>query len=202
MEMHFASDIRMLIRTRLIDLFAPFALDFDNQINLDSCFALLPKMRAGKAITVLKTWSNSWATSHRSHDPTILPCLLGCKAQSDSLIHYLQCPHMYSLMKFFDRSTDENPLVRFGLVNPSLDRLALICCTSAGYHSVRRSVRRFQPTVTNMDLCVGDVRHFWTVFAEAFAAEAGELCLRCNSFSVPKFLNFLIDDNHQVPNLT
>ena len=95
MEMHFASDIRMLIRTRLIDLFAPFALDFDNQINLDSCFALLPKMRAGKAITVLKTWSNSWATSHRSHDPTILPCLLGCKAHSDSLIHYLQCPHMY-----------------------------------------------------------------------------------------------------------
>ena len=73
MKMSFASDIRMTIRSRLIDLFAPFSLDFDNQINLDSCIALLPKLRAGKAITVLKTWINSWATSHRSHDPIILP---------------------------------------------------------------------------------------------------------------------------------
>ena len=52
-----------------------------------------------------------------------------------------------------------------------------------------------------MELCVGVVRHFWTVFAEAFTAEAGELCLQCTSFSVPKFLDSLIDDN-QVPNLT
>ena len=29
MKMHFASDIRMTIRTRLIDLFAPFALEFE-----------------------------------------------------------------------------------------------------------------------------------------------------------------------------
>jgi hypothetical protein len=191
----------MTIRTRLIDLFAPFTLDFDNPIHLDSCIALLRKMRPSKAMQVLKTWTNSWATSHRSHDPTILPCLLGCKAHTDSLIHYLQCPHMYSLMKFFDRSTDENPLIRFGLVNPSLNCLAIICCTSAGYHAVRRHVRRFQPTLTNMELCVGDVRRFWTVFAEAFTAEAGELCLQCTSFSVPKFLSFLIEVD-QVPNLT
>jgi hypothetical protein len=26
---------------------------------------------------------------------------------------------------------------------------------------------------------MGDVRHFWTVFAEAFTAEAGKLCLQC-----------------------
>ena len=121
MEMHFASDIRMTIRSRLIDLFAPFSLDFDNQINLDSCIASLPKFRAGRAITVLKTWINSWATSHRSHDPTILPCLLGCKAHTDSLIHYLHCAHMCLLMKFFNRSTDDKSLIRYGLVNPSRD---------------------------------------------------------------------------------
>ena len=63
---------------------------------------------------------------------------------------------------------------------------------SAGYHAVWRSARRFQPTLTNMELCVG---------AEAFTAEAAELCLQCTSFSVPKFLDFLVDDN-QVPNLT
>ncbi len=32
-------------------------------------------------------------------------------------------------------------------------------------------------------------------------AEAGELCLQCTSFSVPKFLDFLVDDN-QMTNLT
>ena len=127
--------------------------------------------------------------------------IIGCKAHTDSLVHYLHCPHMYSLMKFFNRSTDENPLIRFGLVNPSLDCLAISCCTSAGYHAIRRSVRRFQPTLTNIELCVGDVRRFWTVFAEAFTAEAGELCLQCTSFSVPKFLDFLVDDN-QMTNLT
>ena len=58
-----------------------------------------------------------------------------------------------------------------------------------------------QPALTNMELCVGDVRRFWTVFAEAFTAEAGELCLQCTSFSVPKFLSFLIEVD-QVPNLT
>ena len=104
-------------------------------------------------------------------------------------------------MKLFNKSTDENPLIRFGLVNPRLDCLAIICCTSARYHAVRRSVRRFQPTLTNMELRVGDVRHFGTLFAEAFTAEAGELCLQCTIFSVPKFLDSLIDDN-QVPNLT
>ena len=108
MEMCFPSHIRMLSRARLSDLFSPFALDFDNQVNLDSCFALLPKMRAGKAITVLKTWANSWVTCHRSHDQTILPRLRGCKAHSDLLIHYFQCLHMcmYALMKFFYRSYD------------------------------------------------------------------------------------------------
>ena len=59
MKMHYASDIRMTIRSSLIDLFAPLSLDFDNQINLDSCIALLPELRAGKAITVFKTWINS-----------------------------------------------------------------------------------------------------------------------------------------------
>ena len=147
------------------------------QIDLDSCIALLPKLRASKAITVfLLIWMNGWATSHRSHDPTILPCLLGCKAHTDSLAHYLHCPHMYSLMKFFNRSTDENPLIRFGLVNPSLDCLAILFCTTAGYHAVERSLRRFQPTLTNMELCAGDVRFFLTIFAEGLIAEAGELC--------------------------
>ena len=201
MKMHFTSNIRMTIQARLVDLFAPFTLDFDSLINLDSCFALLRRMGAGKAITVLKTWTNSWATSHRSHDPTILPCLLGCKAKPDSLIHYLQCPHLYALMKFFYCSTDENPLIRFGLVNPSLDSLSIICCASAGYHAIRRSVRKKCITLTDKELNIGDIRWFWTVFAEAFSAEARERSAPFTRFSVASFFKFLIDAD-QEPTLT
>ena len=56
MKMHFASDIRMTIRSRLIDLLVPFSFDIDNQIA--PCIALLPNVRAGKAITVSETWIN------------------------------------------------------------------------------------------------------------------------------------------------
>ena len=138
-------------------------------------FALLGKMRTSDGMTSLTTWTNSWATSHRSHDPGgKLPCLLGRRDQQDSLMHYLHCPHMYSLMKFFNRSTDCNPLIRFGLVEPSLDCFSRICMASAGYHAVRRNVRKTSFKLVDMDLSSSDVRRFWTVFAEAYAADARE----------------------------
>jgi hypothetical protein len=193
MEISFATELSITIRTRLTDLFAPHSLDFNNLIDLDACFALLRKMRTSDAMTILKTWTNSWATSHRSHDPGgKLPCLLGCRAQKDSLIHYLQCPYLFSLMQFFNRSTDCNPLVRFGLVKPNLDCLSLICMASAGYHAVRRNVRKTSFRPVDMELTSSDVRRFWTVFAEAFTAEAREHNASCTKFSVPDFLSFLI----------
>ena len=182
----------MYIQTRLTDLFAPYSLDFNNSIDLDACFALLRKMRTSDAMTIMKTWTNSLATSHRSHDPVVQPCLLGCRSQKDSLIHYLQCPHLFSLMKFFNRSTDGNPLARFGLVEPNLECLSIICSASAGYHAIRRNVRKTGFLPVDKELSSGDIRHFWTVFAEAFSAEAREHNASCAKFSVPDFLNFLI----------
>ena len=99
---------------------------------------------------------------------------------------------IYSLMKFFSRSTDCNPLIRFGLVEPSLDCFSVICMASAGYHAVRRNVRKTSFKPVDMELSSRDVRVFWTVFAEAFAADAREHNASCTKFSVPDFLNFLI----------
>ena len=39
--------------------------------------------------------------------------------------------------EFAFRSPDDNPLIGFVLVNPSLDCLATNCCMSAGYHAIR-----------------------------------------------------------------
>ena len=110
-------------------------------------------------------------------------------------MHYLHCPHLYALMKFFNRSTDCNPLIRFGLVEPSLDCFSMICMASAGYHAVRRNVRKTSFRPVDMELSSSDVRRFWTVFAEAVAADAREHNASCTKFSVPDFLNFLIACN-------
>jgi len=124
--------------------------------------------------------------------------LFDCQSKKDSLIHYLQCPHLFALMKFFNRSTDSNPLIRFGLVEQSLESLSVICSTLAGYHAIRRNVRKTSFALADIELTSGDMRHFWTVFAEAFSAEAREHSASCTKFSVPDFLSFLIVSD-QVP---
>ena len=70
-EINFATSLSITIRARLTGLFAPHSLDFNNTIDLDACFALLRNMRNSDAMTILKTWTNSWATPHRSHDPGV-----------------------------------------------------------------------------------------------------------------------------------
>ena len=112
-------------------------LDFENIINIDICLAEAKKLGQTAFMAVLRTWINSWATSHRSHDPTILPCLLGCMEGKDSLQHYIHCPHLFALMRYHNCTVSEDPLSRFGLVRPSLDSLNILCSTFAGYHSVR-----------------------------------------------------------------
>ena len=152
-------------------------------------------LRQHDVMRILRTWCNACATSTRYHHAVTLPCLFGCRARKDSLTHYLQCPHMYALMKFFNSTTDSNPLIRFGLVNPNPERLSLICCSFAGYHAVRRNVRKSSFAPVDMELSYGDLRRFWTLFAEAFAAEAREHCIACAKFSVPEFVNFLVTAN-------
>ena len=92
----------------------------------------------------------------------------------------------------FNRPTNCNPLIRFGLVEPSLDCFSMSCMASAGYHAVRRNVRITDFRPVDMELSSSDVRRFWTVFAEAFAANAREHNASCTKLLVPDFLNFLI----------
>ena len=40
----------------------------------------------------LKTWLDGLVTSHGMQEDPILPCLLGCRDQKDTLMHYIMCP--------------------------------------------------------------------------------------------------------------
>ena len=90
-----------LVQRRITKIFAPFQIDFDNVVNLEQVFSLLVQIQPFDALKVVKTLLNGWATSHRMHEDTILPCLLGCSEGKDSFKHYVMCPHLYAFCKYF-----------------------------------------------------------------------------------------------------
>ena len=79
------------------------AIDFcgdKNEINSDGVSAGLEcakSLPCTLATQILKSWINSWATSHRFHERIRLPCLLGCGG-ADSLHHYLKCQRLWDLV--------------------------------------------------------------------------------------------------------
>ena len=171
-------------------LFLPFTLDFQNSVHLVSCFGALRGLRVSEAIKVLKGWCNGWATSQRYHEDKLLPCLFGCSGCSDDLRHYLQCPHLFALWRFFAGEVSEDPLVRWGLISPNYYKLNSIACVFSGYHAIRRDFRaRNEFCVYNQNTLSGpQLRAAWSVFADTFLVEASELTVQCSRFSLPSFL--------------
>ena len=63
----------------------------------------------------------------------------------------------------------------------------------SGYHAIRREFKRKSELfVNNQNALTGpQLRAAWTVFADAFRAEAREVKLTCRPFSVASFLSCL-----------
>ena len=96
-------------------LFSPFDINADGMLQVDLAIQTLKKVGGHIALKVIKTWLNGWVTSHRMHEDPILPCLLGCRGQSDTLEHYIMCPHVYAIQRFLLAEVSSDPLVRFGI---------------------------------------------------------------------------------------
>ena len=194
-DMHFACDPKDLLIKRIRNLFAPHALNFETHIQLDTCFEVLRTMRTADSMRVMKTWVNGWATTYRYHEPTLYPCLFGCHAKPDDLKHYVQCSHLFAMNKFIRGHVSDDPLVRLGLVHPSADTCNNLVCVFAGYHAMRCATRRGDHSLQGSELCNRQVWRLWSVFAEAYSAEARELAISTRKFSLPQFLSCLIDDD-------
>ena len=178
MDHHFVSDITDTISKRISNMFAPHVVDFTNIINLQSCMDTLSSLNSSSAIKVLKTWVNGWSSSHRYHEAIVYPCLLGCRGGLDDLSHYVKCPHLFALTKFFVPSTSSDPLTRIGLIHPSVEQYKVMCCTFCGYHAVRGAVLRNNSSIdSNLNIPACLLRQHWGLFAEAFMAEAGALMI-------------------------
>ena len=107
-------------------------------------------------------------------------------------------PHPFNL--FFNPFTSSDPIVRLGLINPDLDDLKYVCCNFVVYHVLKaknRSGEIQSPTdacnQTDRDNINGgaSLRRCWSIFAEAYQAEAGELAVNYRRFSLPQFIDFL-----------
>ena len=167
-------------------------LDFRNDIDLDVALLRLKELRTTDSVKVLKIWLNGWATSHRMKEDVVLDCLLGCMVGCDSLKHYVSCPHMYALMRCFLPECSSLPLLRLGVVAPTRSSLLAVACAFSAYHALKGKGRAGLIQMQENEKTRVVTRLAWSVFAEAYAAEAGECALHPRSFSLPKFINFLI----------
>ena len=133
--------LKDLLQERVSRMFAPFAIDFESQVNPSRCLGALRGLGASLAVKVFKTWLNGWVTSYRMTEPVLHNCLFGCRGSTDSLDHYMQCPHIFALTSFLIPATNSEPLIRFGLMHPCKEQCKVVACIFSGYHAVKSMVR-------------------------------------------------------------
>ena len=138
------------------------------------------------------------------HEDVMHNCLLGCNDAPDSLGHYVSCNHMHSINKFITRGTSEAPLIRWGISEPTVHNLKVVCCSFSGYHALKARLRE-QQTKLSSPLSPDQLRSNWNKYAEAFCAEADELSISTRQFSVASFLAFHVagsPDNYSASSVT
>ena len=153
---------------------------------------------------MLKTWLNGPVTLYRMTEPVLHNCHLGCRDCPDSLDHYMQCKHIFALTSFSIPDTSSDPLIWFGLMHPCKEQCKVVACIFSSYHAVKSTIRetQFASGGQNIDFyCGAALRNNWTLFAQTFGAEAGEMAINTRAFSVPAFLRFLINGGVHVPEL-
>jgi len=187
--------LKQLCEERCSKLFLPYDIFAGDGPNFAEAFVILSKVGGQVSMKVIKTWLNGWATSHRMHEDVILGCLLGCNDASDSMSHYVICPHVYAFLGFLFSGVSEDPLIRLGMKSPEIFSIKVISCLFSAYHALKGEVRCGKINVH----AVNWLNSAWSVFANALKAEAGEMRLDTRSFSLPKFISFLIPGGAYCP---
>ena len=186
------NQIKELVKERLTKVFRPYVIDLETDSVLDVAFDMLKQLKASDSMKVIKTWLNGWTTSHRMREDITFDCLLGCNEGRDTFSHYVMCPHLFHLMRYFLPNCSSCPLVRLGVAAPIRSSLLTLACTFSAYHALKSKVSAGSIRMQGDSQTKIVKRLAWSVFAEAFAAEAGECHLNPRSFSLPKFINFLV----------
>jgi len=137
--------------------------------SLQPALSALSGLRPFQAMQVIKTWSNSWATTYRFHDARRLSCLFGCADASDDLAHYAFCEVLEGIMSQFvcEGGTD-----CLGLTHPSASNLQCIACMFYAYHAVKQldTVKNKISAERTSDFTTHDFNIHQRLFAGSFEA--------------------------------
>jgi hypothetical protein len=175
----FPYNLENTIFARITDLFKPYQIDRVG-LEIHSAFAILMKIRKHDAMRILKTWVNSWATSHRYHESIRHGCLFGCDDAKDSMNHYVMCPILYGLTVQLCPATSSCPLKRIGLIDPTRDSVLRVACAFAGYHAIKRACRKLDIRSETLTLEQRFAAH--QLYADFFWTEAVDNGLSCKHF--------------------
>ena len=158
-------------------LFSPFDINLGGMLQVVLAVQTLKKAGGHIVPKVLKTWLNGWVTSHRMQEDPILPCLLGCLDQKDTLKHYIMCPHMYAFQRFPLAEVSSDPLVRFGFKDPSLQSMRISSCLFSAYHAVKAKVRSGIIDVHEDTMTSPTIRVSWTFLLKLLLPKQGDCVL-------------------------
>jgi len=119
--------------------------DFDVSLSAEGLSVIcvhLKKLGPRVAMGVIKTWANAWVTSHRMHEPLLLPCIFGCPECRDELDHYLCCDPLWTAVISCSFKQREllwsSPVSRLGL-DGSVASLQMITIAFSCYHAIKMS---------------------------------------------------------------
>jgi len=178
--------LNVILTRRVINMFAPYEIDFAGKVILSDCFDTLEKVSILDRTKIIKTWLHGWSTSHRIKGEFLYSCILGCEEGEDSLSHYLQCPRIYGAFCFLWSETSSDPLVRCGLCNPTKQNLAKVACMFSAYHATKAQF--LQDFAANQQIQISTDK-FWVTFAQSLAAEAVDHALTRTLFDPVQFFN-------------
>ena len=102
----------------------------------------LPHVRQHVSMCAFKTLIGGWTTSHRMHEPVLLPCVFGCSGECDIIGHYLLCSPLWQICS--QVLSIEAPLglgERICVVNPSVERLQLVALCYQVYHYTKTRIK-------------------------------------------------------------
>ena len=98
------------------------------------------------AMSLIKSWSNSWCTTHRMHEDVCWPCIFGCPDSEDDLHHYLKCTQLWPRLVGFcglpPSYCHAGAVIKLCLVSPTLRRVKALVLSCRVYHGLKFAHRR------------------------------------------------------------
>ena len=128
---------------------------------------------------IIKTWLNGWHSRSRCQAAQPFPCLFGCRGAQDNLHHYIICPELDGLCKFLYRG-----------LSHLLELMVHLCCMYGAYHVLIKYVNCHHDIyIENCEqLVIGPRQKAWSVFAEAYHADARDFGVSVPHYSLPPYI--------------